>query len=660
MDSMVHVTVHVKLPSGRVISVTAHQTERVGDLTARVVATAVDDSSTSATAGSATADLGLGAARLIFAGRALNPETALASYSVENESELHLVIRPAASAAAADPWAELRAAVAQAQLQDFDGFQKVGGRDITAVAGVGYTQHGVCSYVYKAHIRGGDTGTPLAIKVMHNMDVTMHQTVAIAQTFRAEQELLSDIKRLPPHPNIMAVLRAFTDDASSLPGWDFDLDIVQPRTMMVVMPFVPKDLLNLLGAARRAGQPIFGEARAARLGGQVAHALAHLEAHAIVHRDVKLDNILVDAAGSADERAVLTDFGHCFDLRKNRVADARVAMLYDGFCRGGAQIALAPEVLLPQPGPGVHLYYGRNDAWALGMVCHELLSSPGHAPFEQMEHPETYSDADFRPVDQELVPSLVDAVNGLLRLDPSERLSAAKAAVLLEAVDAEIAARVEMQRLAEEEARRVEEETRRAEEEARRAEQLHMMEVRMSKARAVVESQASQQRVADQEVRDAEQALEVLTAVLAAARAEVESAAASMSSGLHQLSVAQHAARCAAAAVESGPQLICAAEAGEDELAAALATTFDSERVPDEQMSAAAANVRAPTRIHRRMPVLSGGRAQLRAAEAALRDARQRAEAAARGPEALGREDKEMPAGTVVHVTGRGDGALGY
>jgi serine/threonine protein kinase len=33
-----------------------------------------------------------------------------------------------------------------------------------------------------------------------------------------------------------------------------------------------------------------------------------------VHRDVKLDNILVDAAGSADERAVLTDFGMCFDL----------------------------------------------------------------------------------------------------------------------------------------------------------------------------------------------------------------------------------------------------------------------------------------------------------------------------------------------------------
>jgi hypothetical protein len=31
---------------------------------------------------------------------------------------------------------------------------------------VGYTQHGVCSYVYKAHLRGGGgAGPPLAIKV---------------------------------------------------------------------------------------------------------------------------------------------------------------------------------------------------------------------------------------------------------------------------------------------------------------------------------------------------------------------------------------------------------------------------------------------------------------------------------------------------------------
>ena len=51
--------------------------------------------------------------------------------------------------------------------------------------------------------------------------------------------------------------------------------------------------------------------------------------------------------------------------------------------------------------------------------------------------------------DRELVPSLVLAVRGLLRVDPSDRLSAAEAAVLLEAVDVEI----EEARVVEEEAR---------------------------------------------------------------------------------------------------------------------------------------------------------------------------------------------------------------
>ena len=122
------------------------------------------------------------------------------------------------------------------------------------MAGVGYTQHGVCSFVYMAKLRaGGPPGALLAIKVMHNLNPSMHQTVAIAQNFSAEHELLSDVRRLPLHPNIMSVLRVFTDDASSLPDWNFgDDDVVQRKTMMLVMPFVERDLLYLLGAARRA------------------------------------------------------------------------------------------------------------------------------------------------------------------------------------------------------------------------------------------------------------------------------------------------------------------------------------------------------------------------------------------------------------------------
>eukprot|EP01050_Picozoa_sp_SAG11_P027675 SAG11_NODE_7103_length_1193_cov_1.266910_1_plen_140_part_10 len=77
------------------------------------------------------------------------------------------------------------------------------------------------------------------------------QSAAIANAFSAEHELLGDTRRLPAHPSLMTVLRAFTDDASALPGWDFEADLVQPRTLMLAMPFVPKDLKNILRASRR-------------------------------------------------------------------------------------------------------------------------------------------------------------------------------------------------------------------------------------------------------------------------------------------------------------------------------------------------------------------------------------------------------------------------
>jgi serine/threonine protein kinase len=60
-----------------------------------------------------------------------------------------------------------------------------------------------------------------------------------------------------------------------------------------------------------------------------ASQVAHLAAHGVVHRDVKLDNVLLDDAGDeANERVVLTDFGMCFDCLKNRVNDFCVELRY--------------------------------------------------------------------------------------------------------------------------------------------------------------------------------------------------------------------------------------------------------------------------------------------------------------------------------------------
>lgn len=109
-------------------------------------------------------------------------------------------------------------------------FRKIGGKDFQAVGGQGYSQSGVCSYVYCCGLRGDSE--ELALKVMLNYD-TANDTVALSGEFDAETAILSDPERLPPHRHIMAVFHSFADDATSLPGWDFDPTIVMARTMMV-------------------------------------------------------------------------------------------------------------------------------------------------------------------------------------------------------------------------------------------------------------------------------------------------------------------------------------------------------------------------------------------------------------------------------------------
>eukprot|EP01050_Picozoa_sp_SAG11_P012978 SAG11_NODE_1484_length_4826_cov_4.020309_2_plen_164_part_00 len=163
------------------------------------------------------------------------------------------------------------------------------------------------------------------------------------------------MRRLPPHPHIMTVLRSFTDDASSLPGWDFERDIVQSRTMMLVMPFVPKDLKNALHAARRGGgggceeEQRFEQARAARICAQLARALAHLELHEVVHRDVKVRSRLREPRprAAACARMRLGSFVACPPLPPALFSLA--ACLLTACAWFALRLLLHLEVLLAEP-----------------------------------------------------------------------------------------------------------------------------------------------------------------------------------------------------------------------------------------------------------------------------------------------------------------------
>ena len=132
------------------------------------------------------------------------------------------------------------------------------------------------------------------------------------------------------------------------------------ESLGLVMDFVSGG--SLRERLRSAGT--LAPAEAARLLAQVASALAEAHALGVVHRDVKPDNILLQAVdGRADAR--LTDFGIA------RVVDA--AGLTTPHAVIGTPHYMAPEVISgADAGPPA-------DVYAVGVVLYELLT--GHTPY---------------------------------------------------------------------------------------------------------------------------------------------------------------------------------------------------------------------------------------------------------------------------------------
>jgi len=148
---------------------------------------------------------------------------------------------------------------------------------------------------------------------------------------------------------------------------------------------------------------------------EVADALAYAHAHKVVHRDIKPDNILIDAQS---QRPMVTDFGIARAISDG--SDARLTAT--GIAIG------TPAFMSPEQSAGDRDLDGRSDLYSLGVVAYQMLC--GDLPFNANSTPallvKHLSERPI-PIDQRVSvpPDLARVVMLLLEKNPDDRFQTA-------------------------------------------------------------------------------------------------------------------------------------------------------------------------------------------------------------------------------------------
>lgn len=225
---------------------------------------------------------------------------------------------------------------------------------------------------------------PVAIKAIHP-ELTQHE--AIVRRFLAEAKMIAKLR----HPNIVTVYAAGNADG----------------LLYYVMDRVPGE--SVRARLQREGKLPIADAR--RIVRDVAAALEAAARAALVHRDVKPENILLE---SASGRALLVDFG----VARAIASDPGVTS------DTGRGIAVGtPSYMSPEQAAGEEVD-ACSDLYSLGVVGYELVA--GHPPFEGTSRVIVSKHLSERPAPlqrhrPECPDQLADAIMKALEKNPADR-----------------------------------------------------------------------------------------------------------------------------------------------------------------------------------------------------------------------------------------------
>lgn len=254
-----------------------------------------------------------------------------------------------------------------------------------------------------------------AMKVLKRQKKAKRSARGLSANNNDDDMIMNEVKIMQSlnHPHIVNLIAFINDPTMSNTNVYLIIDYVDGGSVMIIKGLndngTPKFVCPVEGT-------VLGESRSCSLAAQIFDAMSYVHHHKVAHRDIKMDNILLDLNGNVR----IADFGvsHYFITSEEDLESSPKA-----FCKdtAGTFSFWSPEILEDKE-EGYDVFAA--DVWAMGIVLWCFL-------FGELPYPALEADLLFESITVGGIPSLPtrkspeceDILNKMLMRAPDDRIT---------------------------------------------------------------------------------------------------------------------------------------------------------------------------------------------------------------------------------------------